>query len=78
MIYTRAGGYMPGMQPFAAGPEWTEFAFPLSAFNGTDGRDVTSITFAAGPQPRKFSFQIDDVRLSAVTPRAPAAAQPAP
>ncbi|HEY1203055.1 MAG: CIA30 family protein [Bryobacteraceae bacterium] len=65
MVYTRAGGYMPGMQSFAAGPEWTEYTFPLSAFNGTDGHDITSITFAAGPQPQKFSFQIDDVRLPA-------------
>ena len=63
MVYTRAGGYVPGMQTFAAGPEWAEYAFPLPAFNGTDGRDITSITFAAGPQPQKFSFQIDDVRL---------------
>lgn len=65
MVYTRAGGYMPGMQTFAAGPEWTEYTFPLSAFNGTDGHDITSITFAAGPQPQKFSFQIDGVRLPA-------------
>ena len=63
MVYTRAGGYMPGMQTFGAGPEWTEYTFPLSAFNGTDGHDITAISFAAGPEPRKFAFQIDDVGL---------------
>ncbi|HXN48623.1 MAG TPA: CIA30 family protein [Bryobacteraceae bacterium] len=63
MVYTRAGGYMPGMQTFAAGPEWAEYTFPLTAFNGTDGHDITAISFAAGPEPRKFSFQIDDVGL---------------
>ncbi len=63
MVYTRAGGYLPGMQTFAAGPEWTEYTFPLAEFNGTDGHDITSISFAAGPEPRKFSFQIDDVGL---------------
>ncbi len=63
MVYTRAGGYMPGMQTFAAGPEWAEYTFPLKAFNGTDGHDVTAISFAAGPEPRKFRFQIDDVGL---------------
>ena len=63
MVYTRAGGYMPGMKTFAAGPEWTEYTFPLSDFNGTDGHDITAISFAAGPEPRKFSFQIDDVGL---------------
>jgi imidazolonepropionase-like amidohydrolase len=63
MVYTRAGGYMPGMQTFAAGPEWTVYTFPLTAFNGTDGHDITAISFAAGPEPRKFAFQIDDVGL---------------
>jgi imidazolonepropionase-like amidohydrolase len=65
MIYTQAGGYVPGMQTFAAGPEWKQYTFPLSAFGGTDGPDVTAIMFAAGPEPQKFDFQIDDVRLAA-------------
>jgi imidazolonepropionase-like amidohydrolase len=63
MVYTRAGGYIPGMQTFAAGPEWAEYTFPLRAFHGTDGHDVTAISFAAGPEPLKFAFQIDDVGL---------------
>jgi imidazolonepropionase-like amidohydrolase len=77
MVYTRAGGYVPGMQTFAAAPEWREYTFPLSAFNGSDGHDITSIAFAAGPEPVKFSFELDGVGLPAVNPPAPAAAQPA-
>jgi imidazolonepropionase-like amidohydrolase len=64
MVYTQAGGYMPGMQTFAAGPEWKQYTFPLTAFNGTDGHDVTAILFAAGPEAGKFDFQIDGVRLA--------------
>jgi hypothetical protein len=63
MVYTRTGGYMPGMQTFTAGPEWSEYTFPLADFNGTDGHDITAISFAAGPEPRKFAFQIDDIGL---------------
>lgn len=65
MIYTQAGGYVPGIQTFAAGPEWKQYTFPLSAFGGTDGHDVTVVMFSAGPEPQKFDFQIDDVRLTA-------------
>ena len=27
MLFTQAGGYMPGVQSFTAGPEWKEFRF---------------------------------------------------
>jgi hypothetical protein len=64
MVYTQAGGYMPGMQTFAAGPEWKQYTFPFTAFNGADGHDVTAILFASGPEARKFDFQIDGVRLA--------------
>jgi imidazolonepropionase-like amidohydrolase len=63
MIFTESGGRMPAQQTFAVGPEWKEFSFPLSAFNGTDGHDIEAILFVGGPQPGKFDFQIDDVRL---------------
>ncbi|MGO9094952.1 MAG: CIA30 family protein [Bryobacteraceae bacterium] len=64
MVYSQARGYIPGTQPFTAGPEWHEYIFPLEEF-GMDGRDVTAIVFSAGPQPAKFDFQIDEVRLTA-------------
>jgi imidazolonepropionase-like amidohydrolase len=65
MVYTQARGYIPGTQPFTAGPEWRLYTFPLADFGGTDGHDVTAIVFSAGPQPAKFDFQIDEVRLTA-------------
>ena len=65
MVYTQARGYIPGTQPFTAGPEWRSYVFPLADFGGTDGHDVTAIIFSAGPQPAKFDFQIDEVRLTA-------------
>jgi hypothetical protein len=63
LLFTQSGGYMPAVQPFTAGPEWKEFRFPLSAFNGTDGHDVTAILFSGGPPAGEFSFAIDTVRL---------------
>jgi hypothetical protein len=65
MVYTQARGYIPGTQPFTAGPEWRLYTFLLADFGGTDGHDVTAIVFSAGPQPAKFDFQIDEVRLTA-------------
>jgi len=63
LVFTQAGGYMPAVQSFTTGPEWKEFRFPLSSFNGTDGKDVTAIMFSAGGQAGDFSFTIDTVRL---------------
>jgi imidazolonepropionase-like amidohydrolase len=65
MVYSQARGYIPGMQPFTAGPEWRLYTFPLAEVGGTDGRDVTAIVFSAGPKPARFGFQIDEVRLTA-------------
>jgi hypothetical protein len=55
-------GGMPAIQPFEAGPEWKEYAFPLTAFN-TDGHDVTGLAFAHVQETGKFEFQIDDVEI---------------
>ncbi len=63
MLFTESGGRMPAQQTFTVGPEWKQFTFPLSAFNGTDGRDITAILFAGGPQAGKFDFQIDEIQL---------------
>ncbi len=65
MVYSQARGYIPGTQPFTAGPEWRLYIFPLAEVGGTDGRDITAIVFSAGPQPAKFDFRIDEVRLTA-------------
>jgi hypothetical protein len=63
MLFTQSGGRMPAQQTFTVGPEWKQFTFPLSAFDGTDGHDVTAILFVGGPQAGKFDFQIDDIHL---------------
>jgi imidazolonepropionase-like amidohydrolase len=63
MLFTESGGRMPAQQTFTVGPEWKQFTFPLSAFNGTDGHDVTAILFVGGPQAGKFEFQIDEIQL---------------
>ncbi len=55
-------GQIPGIQAFAAGPEWKHYLFPLTSFN-TDGHDITSISFVRGQQPGKFEFEIDEVML---------------
>jgi hypothetical protein len=63
MMFTQSGGRMPAQQTFIVGPEWKQFSFPLSAFNGTDGHDVNAILFVGGPQAGKFEFQIDEIQL---------------
>lgn len=63
LLFTESSGYTPHARTFVAGSEWQEHAFPLSAFGGTDGRDITALLFVAGLQPGKFALQIDDVRF---------------
>jgi hypothetical protein len=63
MLFTESGGRIPAQQTFTAGPEWKQFTFLLSAFNGSDGHDVTAILFVGGPLVGKFEFQIDEIGL---------------
>lgn len=63
MFFTESGGRMPSQQTFAAGPDWKKTSIPFSAFNGTDGHDISAILFVGGPQAGKFDFQIDEIRL---------------
>lgn len=63
MVFSRGRGFMPASQNFVAGPEWKQYRFPLSSFNGLDGHDLTGIIFAGGPAQGKFAFQIDDLRF---------------
>jgi hypothetical protein len=55
-------GQMPGIEPFAAGPEWKQYTFSWSDFK-TDGHDVTGIAFAHAQEPGKFGFEIDEVEI---------------
>ncbi len=48
---------------FVAGSKWKQFILAIRDFGGTDGSDITAVLFARSPEPGKFKFQIDDVRL---------------
>lgn len=63
MVFAESKGYQPLMQSFVAGAEWKEHVFPLSAFGGTDGRDLMALILAGGPAPGPFAFRVDDVRI---------------
>ncbi|HEY5028548.1 MAG TPA: CIA30 family protein, partial [Candidatus Angelobacter sp.] len=62
MVYSQSNGYIPQMQSFVAGPEWTKVTMPLSAFT-TDGHDLTGIFFGAWSSAGPFSLAIDSVRI---------------
>jgi imidazolonepropionase-like amidohydrolase len=62
MVFTRAGGRMPLMRTFVAGPEWSEVAMSWKDF-GTDGRDVMAVIFAGGPEGGPFALQVDEVSV---------------
>jgi ABC-type multidrug transport system permease subunit len=62
MIFSASAGPMPAIQEFAAGADWKQYTFPLSSFH-TDGHDIEGVLFSGGPEPGKFSFQIDEVQF---------------
>jgi imidazolonepropionase-like amidohydrolase len=63
MLSARSYWPVPVARFFAASREWKHYAFEILDFDGMDGHDLTGVTFAAGPRPAKFAFQIDDVRF---------------
>lgn len=63
MMFAAGIGSIPAWQSFVAGPEWKHYSFPLASFRGMDGHDLEGVLFSGGPDPGKFSFQIDDVRF---------------
>jgi imidazolonepropionase-like amidohydrolase len=63
LVFTTSGGRIPAQQTFTAGGEWKRTSIPFSAFNGTDGHDISAILFVGGPAAGKFEVQIDDIRL---------------
>ncbi|HEY4531007.1 MAG TPA: CIA30 family protein [Luteimonas sp.] len=54
---------MPAMQPFTAGPEWTEVRIPLSAFAGADPSTLRAVAITAGLPEGGFELFIDQVEL---------------
>lgn len=63
MLFAASIGSIPAWQSFEAGAEWKRYNFPLASFRGLDGHDLEGVLFSGGPEPGKFSFQIDDVRF---------------
>ncbi len=63
LFFTESGGRIPSQQTFTAGSDWKKISIPFSAFNGTDGHDISAILFVGGPAAGKFNFQIDEVKL---------------
>jgi hypothetical protein len=63
LFFTTSGGRIPAQQTFTATSAWKETNIPFSAFNGTDGHDISAILFVGGPAAGKFEFQIDNVKL---------------
>ena len=63
LFFTESGGRMPSQQTFTAGSDWKKISLPFSAFNGTDGHDISAILFVGGPAAGKFDFQIDEIKL---------------
>ena len=63
LVFTASGGRIPAQQTFTAGADWKLTTVPFSAFNGTDGHDISAILFVGGPTAGKFDFQIDNVKL---------------
>ncbi len=61
MLFAQSKGYSPLSVEFVAGPEWKEYSFPFTAFEGIDGHDVMGIAFTAGPKPGPFSLRLDEV-----------------
>jgi imidazolonepropionase-like amidohydrolase len=63
LVFTTSGGRIPAQQSFTAGSEWKKTSIPFSAFNGTDGHDISAILFVGGPAAGKFDFQVDEIKL---------------
>jgi len=63
LVFTASGGRIPSQQTFTTTADWKQFSIPFSAFDGSDGHDITAILFVGGPSPGKFGFEIDDVKL---------------
>ena len=63
LVFTTSGGRIPAQQTFTAGSEWKKTVIPFSAFNGTDGHDISALLFVGGPSAGKFDFQVDEIGL---------------
>jgi hypothetical protein len=60
LLFAKSRGYQPAVKTFEAKPEWHEYRFSVSDFDGLDGHDLTGIFFGAG-SPGSFAFELDNV-----------------
>jgi len=63
MIFAKSRGFIPAGRSFVAGPEWKQYSFELTDFNGIEGYDIMGIFFGGPSKVGGFSLQIDDIRL---------------
>jgi len=63
MVYAEHRGFMPAVETFVPGKEWKQYTFAWKDFDGMDGSDITGVMFGRAPEPGKFEFQLDNVRL---------------
>ena len=61
MMFSQTSGQMPVSVDFIAGPEWKQYTFPFSAFQGVSARDIQGIAFTAGQPAGSFTLQLDEV-----------------
>jgi imidazolonepropionase-like amidohydrolase len=62
-FYSQKTGFTPACQSFTCGTDWQQFTFVFSDFPNIDSTQVTAIAFVAGPNPGRFSFQLDNIEL---------------
>lgn len=63
LFYSQKTGFIPASQSFTCSAEWQPFTFAFSTFPNIDSAQITAIAFSAGPQPGRFSFQLDNIEL---------------
>jgi len=61
-MFNASRGLIPAKQGFVAGKDWELHTIPISAF-GTNGHDITLISFVATPEPGKYQFELAGLTL---------------
>ena len=63
MLFAQQRGFSPAVQSFTTGPEWKQYSFLLTDFDGLDGTGLTGLFFGGGSKEGAFTLQIDSVRF---------------
>lgn len=62
MLFFQKRGFNPSVKTFKAAKNWTEYRFPISAFDKCDGTDVLGVWFGS-EKAGAFEFEIDELAL---------------